>query len=324
MSDMALSSADIVSIAGFLGVVLAALAYDSVRHASENNPHARARRRAMEMTEGNRPVTLIDTETTSLHHHKPNQIAEFSRDLLRQIQEKGGSSGPIWFLLAVFCGAFSLIVAVMGLKLPVLLLVPAGLLGAGLGGATAFHMMTRRYRERFLHFFPEALDMIIRAVRAGVPVVQAIQTAGQELPAPVGSEFKRMGDALRLGLEPEKVMAAASDRIDIPDFRFFIVCLELQRETGGPLAETLENLSSIIRSRRDTRLKTRALTAQGRAASKVISLVPVLVLAGLQGGDSDYLSVLFESQAGIRVMWIAGGLVVTGLVVLNMMMRLED
>lgn len=319
-----LGPADIVSIAGFIGVVLAALGYDAVRHAVENSPHARARRRAMNLTEANRPVTQVVSDIQSRSPRQSNPVAIRLRDLLRFLQDKGGPAGPLWMVLAAFGGASVMAAVIMGLKLPLLLVLPAALLGSLGGGGLAVSVMKRRFRERFLHFFPEALDMIIRAVRAGVPVVQAIQTAGQELPHPVGTEFQRMGDALRLGLEPQKVMAAAAERIAIPDFRFFIVCLELQRETGGPLAETLENLSAIIRSRRDTRLKTRALTAQGRAASKIISLVPVLVVGGLQSTDSDYISILFTTTAGQHLLWFAGGLVVVGLVVINAMMRLED
>ncbi|HVI52743.1 MAG TPA: type II secretion system F family protein [Candidatus Sulfotelmatobacter sp.] len=324
MSVAILGPEDIVSIAGFVGVVLAALGYDAVRHAAENSPQARARRRAIGMTEANRPVAQVASEVQSHAPRRSNPLVLQMRDLLRFVQDKGGSAGPALLGMAAFCGAAAAALAVMGLKLPLVLALPAALLGGFLGGWLALSLMKRRFRERFLHFFPEALDMIIRAVRAGVPVVQAIQTAGQELPHPVGMEFQRMGDALRIGLEPQKVMSTAADRIGIPDFRFFVVCLELQRETGGPLAETLENLSGIIRSRRDTRLKTRALTAQGRAASKVISLVPVLVMAGLESTDSDYLSVLFETPAGQHLLWLAGGLVVVGLVVINTMMRLED
>src|SRR5699024_4447353 len=99
----------------------------------------------------------------------------------------------------------------------------------------------------FIQQLPDAMDAIVRASQAGIPVTQSIREVGGRFTAPLGPEFKRMGDALLLGHELEEVLDEANLRIELPDFSFFTVCVMLQRETGGSIVEALENLSTIIR-----------------------------------------------------------------------------
>lgn len=322
MSVAGLRPEDVITAAGFIAVVLAAMGWDAVRHARDNSPRARMRRRAIEMTEGNRPVVLLTGDSQS--QGKPTgQITLLFRQINQRVLEKGGPSGLWWMSMAGLAGVLIPAVLILLAQESPWLILPAAPLGAAVAGWGCLRYMTNRFRRRFLDLFPEALDLMIRAVQAGVPVVQAIQMAGQELPQPLGGEFNRMGNALRLGLDPEDVLNAAAERIDIPDFRFFVICIQLQRETGGALTETLENLAGIIRSRRDTRLKTRALTAEGRASSQAISAVPFVLLGAMQMTGSDYLNILYETPSGHTLLWIGGGLVLAGLVVINTMMRLE-
>src|SRR5690606_1456256 len=133
----------------------------------------------------------------------------------------------------------------------------------------------------FLSQLPDVLDMIIRASQAGVPVTQSIRNVGDAFQWPAGPEFKRIGDSLHLGNDLMVVLDEAEARICLPDFSFLSVCLLLQRETGGSLSETLSNLATVIRSRRDLRLKTRALTAEGRLSGAVISVIPFVILSML-------------------------------------------
>ncbi|MGA7816527.1 type II secretion system F family protein [Caballeronia sp.] len=196
----------------------------------------------------------------------------------------------------------------------------------GFGAVTAawlYRKLIKRYQTRFLMAFPDTLDLVIRAVRAGVPVTQAIITVGEEVAEPVRSEFKTMGNSLKLGIDMNDVLDVAVKRIAIPDFSFFSVCLLLQRETGGQLGETLENLSAIIRSRRDLRLKTRALTAETRVASKIISAIPFFTLAMLYTTSRSYLMILFDNPSGHTILFVAAGLLVTGMTVITKMSNLD-
>jgi len=170
-----------------------------------------------------------------------------------------------------------------------------------------------RYKKDFLLMFPDALDLIIRAVRAGVPANQAISAAGKEFADPLRTEFTQMGDGLRLGLDLKDVLNDADLRIGVPEFSFFAVCLLLQRETGGQLTETLENLAQIIRARRDLVLKARALTAEPRLASMFIAAIPFLLMAGLWFLNHDYILPLFVTDAGLSMLKLALGMIVVGM-----------
>jgi tight adherence protein B len=180
-----------------------------------------------------------------------------------------------------------------------------------------------RFRSRFLKTFPDTIDLIVRAVRAGIPAVQAISVAGNDAEEPVRSEFRAMGDSLRLGVDLKDVLDGAVERIQIADFSFFSVCLLLQRETGGALTETLENLAGIIRARRDIRLKILALTGEGRIASKMIMAVPFFIIGFLFLVNRDYLDVLFFTPSGQRLLWISGSLMIVGTLWINKIANLD-
>ncbi|OMQ98858.1 pilus assembly protein, partial [Burkholderia pseudomallei] len=192
------------------------------------------------------------------------------------------------------------------------------------GAARAAHRIAiGRFKQRFLSVFPDALDLIIRAVRAGIPVAQAIGTAGRESEEPVRATFRAMGDALRVGADLKDVLEQQAERLQLADFSFFGVCLVLQRETGGNLTETLENLSGIIRTRRDIRMKTRALTAEGRIASKIIAAVPFAIAGFLFVVNRPYVNLLFHTRAGHKMLILAAVLLTVGLAMIRKIANLD-
>ncbi|WP_122815410.1 type II secretion system F family protein, partial [Burkholderia pseudomallei] len=186
-----------------------------------------------------------------------------------------------------------------------------------------YRILIGRFKQRFLSVFPDALDLIIRAVRAGIPVAQAIGTAGRESEEPVRATFRAMGDALRVGADLKDVLEQQAERLQLADFSFFGVCLVLQRETGGNLTETLENLSGIIRTRRDIRMKTRALTAEGRIASKIIAAVPFAIAGFLFVVNRPYVNLLFHTRAGHKMLILAAVLLTVGLAMIRKIANLD-
>jgi tight adherence protein B len=223
-------------------------------------------------------------------------------------------------LLAVVIGAVLLWLLPLGSwwGLPTLLLLdPVILLWL------SYRWVIGHFKKRFLAQFPDALDLIIRAVRAGVPANQAMGAAGREFADPLGHEFSLMGDALRLGIDLPEVLADAEKRIEVPDFSFFCVCLLLQRETGGQLTETLENLALIIRARREMGQKARALTGEARGASKMIAAIPVVVVGLLFMVNKPYIMPMFVTDTGLFLLKIVVVLVVSGLLIINHMSNLK-
>jgi tight adherence protein B len=200
--------------------------------------------------------------------------------------------------------------SMVGLVTALVQLRPAlaiALAGAGAVGAPALllRLSQSRHQRQFLDIFPDALDLIVRAVRAGLPAPEAIELAAREVGAPVGSESRRMLDEMRIGVEMEDALQDAADRIRVPDFRFFVVSLLLQRRTGGGIAETLSNLSIIIRQRKALRLKARALTAEATASATVVATLPFVAGVGLLLINRELMSVLFVDPRGRQMLGIA-------------------
>jgi tight adherence protein B len=162
-----------------------------------------------------------------------------------------------------------------------------------------------RYQRRFLDAFPDAIDLIVRAVKAGLPALDAIDLAAREVSAPVGTEFQKVLDETRIGVAMADALNHAADRIRVPDFRFFVASIVLQRRTGGGLAETLVNLSTLIRQRRTLRLKARALTAESKASAALISIMPFVAAAGLYLVKPDMMSLLFVDHRGRFLLGVA-------------------
>jgi Flp pilus assembly protein TadB len=146
---------------------------------------------------------------------------------------------------------------------------------------------------------------------------------GLQFAEPLGPEFRRMGDNLLLGNDIGDVLDEAVLRVERADFSFFSVCVLLQREAGGSITEALENLAAIIRSRRDLILKSRALTAEGRTAGLILSLLPFIVVGMLYLVNPSYIEVLFTTGSGRMLLWTAVGMLVVGVLAIRRLSRLR-
>ena len=201
------------------------------------------------------------------------------------------------------------------------LATPVGIAAGVAGAALLLRVAQSRYQNQFLDAFPDALDLIARAVKAGLPVFDAMAVAGREVRPPVGPEFERTLEEMRIGTDIDEAMQHTADRIRVPDFRFFVVALKLQRRTGGSLAETLGNLSSIIRRRREMRLKTRALTSEAKASATVLGLLPVVLGALLFFINHELMAPLLSDPRGRFMLGMALFTLMAGVAVMFVMIR---
>jgi Flp pilus assembly protein TadB len=215
--------------------------------------------------------------------------------------------------------AIGLAAGIMGYGLA--LATPAGVAAGVAGAALLLRLAQNRYQNRFLEAFPDALDLIARAVRAGLPVFDAMAVAGREVRPPVGPEFERTLEEMRIGTDVDEAMQHTADRIRVPDFRFFVVALKLQRRTGGSLAETLGNLSGIIRRRREMRLKTRALTSEAKASATVLGLLPVFLGVLLFYLNHELMAPLLSDPRGRFMLGVALLSLMAGITVMFVMIR---
>jgi tight adherence protein B len=186
---------------------------------------------------------------------------------------------------------------------------------------TFFSWCEGRRRERLFEQFPDALAMIVRAVRVGIPVTDSIRGVGRELQAPTGPEFVRLSNELAIGAMLPDALKAMAERNGLQEYRFFATALSLQTQTGGGLSETLENLADVIRKRVAVRQKGRALSAEAKMSSIVLGCLPPLAGVGLWIANSAYISLLFVDPAGQKILVIAILTMATGIIVMNYMIR---
>jgi tight adherence protein B len=154
--------------------------------------------------------------------------------------------------------------------------------------------------RKFAARFPDAIDIIVRSLRAGHPVPIAISTVARELPDPVGTEFGIVSDEITYGADLETAMRDLYFRVGAEDLPLFVTAVAIQTSTGGNLGEILENLSGVIRQRFKMRRKIRALAAEGRASALILSSLPLAIFAGIQFLVPEfYASVWHESLTKI-------------------------
>ena len=165
------------------------------------------------------------------------------------------------------------------------------LIGAGIP-MLYFQARATRRRKKMQDQFPVALDVFVRGLRAGHPIASALDLLTVEMPDPIGSQFGIVVDEVTYGADLRDALTAMADRWDLDDMRMFVVSLSVQSETGGNLAEILENLSTVIRERASMMMKVRALSSEGRMTATMLTGLPVLAFTILFiGNPSFYLDV---------------------------------
>jgi tight adherence protein B len=194
--------------------------------------------------------------------------------------------------------------------------------GFGLPHFVVNKLIVRRI-EKFTKLFPEAIDLIVRGLRSGLPITESIAAVATELPDPIGIEFRRIADAVKLGKQVEDALDETADRLNTPDFKFFVIAISIQKETGGNLAETLDNLSDILRKRLQMKLKVKAMSSEARASAIIIGILPFLLFGVLLFVNYSYVSVLFTDPRGM-VMGGAGlGSMAMGMFVISRLIKFE-
>lgn len=321
-----MSAIDVFTVCSFMGVILCGVMALVLMDMRKKQPDARIKTRMLESfvvqaTRGKRKVNLESDLFTV--DYNDNVFSAWVRPKVSRLRTVAGANGIRVVVAATVVGELVALVMTHTMPLPGF---TKPLLIAGLPAfmaMRAYNFLVERFRKRFLDGFPDLLDMIVRAVRAGVPVTHVIGSAADECPEPLKREFKLMSDSLQVGRDLEEVLAVAMRRIEVADFSFFCVCLLLQRETGGQLGETLENLSGIVRTRREVRQKTKALTAEARITTKILAAIPVCIMLCLYMVNRPYMMVLFQREAGHKLLTYAAISVVFGVVLISKLAKLD-
>lgn len=220
---------------------------------------------------------------------------------------------------------------VLAVSLSLVIFARFGLLAALLSGSAVglflphyiVGRMGRKRVARFIALFPETIDLMVRALRAGLPVTEAIINAGREIGEPVGTELRGIEAGMRVGRDLDSLLWDIAKRITAPEFRFFIIALSVQRETGGNLAETLNNLSEVLRRRRAMRAKARAMASEARASTGILGSLPIFVSAIMSFTSPAYIMPLFTDPRGLMLVGLALLMLLTGIAIMVKMARFE-
>ncbi|MBB5687060.1 type II secretion system F family protein [Sphingobium boeckii] len=191
-----------------------------------------------------------------------------------------------------------------------------GLLIGVLTGLAIPHMavnfLIKRRITQFNVRFPDAIDLLVRGLRAGLPISETLGVVSNELPGPVGEEFSAVVDKMRIGRTMDAALQETADKIGTPEFQFFCITLAIQRETGGNLSETLSNLSEVLRKRAQMKLKIKAMSSESKASAYIVGVLPFAVFGLIYSISPDYMGGFFSEPrlivAGIGgLVWMSIG-----------------
>ena len=177
-------------------------------------------------------------------------------------------------------------------------------IGALVGAGVPHFLVGRAIKKRTNQFnvkFPDAIELLVRGLRSGLPVTETLGVVAQEIPGPVGEEFKGIVERIKIGRTMEESLQVTGDRLGIPEFNFFCITLAIQRETGGNLAETLSNLSDVLRKRAQMKLKIRAMSSESKASAYIVGALPFIVFTMIWWINPDYVGGFWQDERLIAI-----------------------
>lgn len=219
------------------------------------------------------------------------------RDLMEKRLRRTGKNWNLSKYVFICMGLFVVVTgALLVLRTPFLLAALVGLLaGIGLPHAYVGRLIKKRVNA-FNARFPDAIDLLVRGLKSGLPVTETFQVVSHELPGPVGEEFKGVVERIRIGNTMEAALQESAEMLGTPEFQFFCITIQIQRETGGNLAETLANLSDVLRKRAQMKLKIKAMSSEAKASAYIVGALPFFVFGIVWMMNPGYLQGFFYEQ----------------------------
>ncbi|MDP1025791.1 type II secretion system F family protein [Sphingomonas sp. KR1UV-12] len=190
--------------------------------------------------------------------------------------------------------AFTLLLWLKGLPIFIVLLLGVTL-GCGLPHFVVSRLIARRV-GKFTVRFPDAIDLLVRGLRSGLPISETMGVVGHEVEGPVGEEFRSISDKMKIGRTMDVALQETADRLGTAEFQFFVITIAIQRETGGNLAETLSNLADVLRKRGQMKLKIRAMSSESKASAYIIGSLPFIVFGLIWFINDKYMQNFFVDE----------------------------
>ncbi len=185
------------------------------------------------------------------------------------------------------------------------------------------NFLRKRRQKKFVDEFSNAIDVIVRGVKSGLPVNECLKIIAREAPRPICDEFHMLTEGIRIGLSLEQALERMHERMPLQEVNFFGIVLLIQQKTGGNLAEALGNLATVLRSRKLMEGKIKALSAEAKASAYIIGSLPFLVMGAVKLASPDYLDPLFSTRMGNFILIGAGVWMLTGILVMKKMTQIK-
>lgn len=227
-----------------------------------------------------------------------------------------------YLLILLFVALISGYVAFLIFKAPIVAVVLGFI---GLTSFNSFYLNSKleKRNQQFLNDFPDAIDMIVRSIKSGHPLLTSLKLIAANSRPPLSTEFQRVIDEVSYGRPMPEALRKMADRIGILDVNFFVVILSVQQETGGSMAEVLNNLSTIIRKRKQLNLKIKALTSEGRITTKIFSAIPFFQMGAVYIFSRDYLDPLFNTTTGNIWLAVACSLIALAIYIARQLCKMD-
>jgi tight adherence protein B len=217
--------------------------------------------------------------------------------LLRKRLEQTGKNITLGKYAMVCIGIIALITIGLAIRgAPMILSLMLGLF-FGVGGPHfVIGRLIKRRINKFNINFPDAIELMVRGLRSGLPITETLGIVASEIKGPVGIEFRMVVDKMKIGRTMEAALQDTADRLGTAEFQFFVITLAIQRETGGNLAETLSNLADVLRKRAQMKLKIRAMSSESKASAYIVGSLPFVVFTLVWMINPNYMSGFFTDQ----------------------------
>ena len=227
-----------------------------------------------------------------------------------------------FYLYSVVCGVVLTVLAYF-VNAP-LLILPGAFLAGAFGLPRWFVSFRRGWRVKaFLNEFPNALDIIVRAVKSGLPLNDGIRLIASEAPEPVKTEFRRIVEAQQVGMSIPDAALRMPETMPCPEAGFFGIVIQIQQQAGGNLSEALGNLSRVLRDRKKMKAKVQALSMEAKASAAIIGALPFIVAFLVYLSSPNYIMPLFTTSTGHLILGVSGIWMSIGIFVMRKMMNFE-
>lgn len=313
------------AVAAFLAVVLCLEGLYNL-WASRHSPQARRIAARLDALSRD-PVTRASIERAEQAQRLPRLNALIGQTTPGRAVQRWVESSALK-VSAAELAAMSVLLGLVGGSLPGMLGKPAAL-GTALGLALAvlpwWRVAHRRQRriEQIERQFPQALDLMSRAMRAGHAFAAGVRMVAEELPEPLGRDFRILFDEINYGVPTHEALARLAERVPLPDVSYFVVAVMIQRDSGGNLAELLDKIASIVRERLKLHGEVRTLSAEGRLSAYILTALPFAVALVVHFTNPRFMAVLWTDPSGMRMVGTALVMMVLGVWWMRQIIRIR-